>query len=145
MAPLILGGCVRIPSDFDRLNDVVGSFSSLEANWALLTPSFARNIAPEDVPSLKTLCLAGEAVSKGDKDKWTKRLKLIVGYGPAGVSLCTAGSLADDKYSPPTIGHIVRGLGWIVELSDHTKLAPLGAIGELLVEGPFIARGHKAS
>ena len=142
VAPLLLGGCVCIPSESDRVNDIVGSIKRLNANWVLLTPSFARHIEPEQTSNLKTLCLAGETVLPGDKLRWAGHLDLIVGYGPAEVSLCTAGSLAIDGYSPPTIGNMVGGLGWITEVSNPTKLAPIGVNGELLVEGPIVARGY---
>ncbi|KAG9387088.1 EntF Non-ribosomal peptide synthetase module protein [Pyrenophora tritici-repentis] len=33
-------------------------------------------------------------------------------------------------------------MGWVVDSNDHNKLAPLGSVGELLVEGPILARGY---
>jgi acyl-CoA synthetase (AMP-forming)/AMP-acid ligase II len=31
---------------------------------------------------------------------------------------------------------------WIVEESDREKLVPIGATGELIIEGPVVARGY---
>ncbi len=36
-----------------------------------------------------------------------------------------------------------RGCGvWLVDPGDHTRLAPIGAVGELLLEGPSVGRGY---
>jgi hypothetical protein len=36
------------------------------------------------------------------------------------------------------IGKSVASVGWVVDPANHDKLAPLGSIGELLVEGPIL-------
>lgn len=41
--------------------------------------------------------------------------------------------------------NIGRGIGastWIVDPDDHNKLVPVGALGELLLEGPLLAREY---
>ena len=41
--------------------------------------------------------------------------------------------------------NIGRGVGsrlWIVEQADHNHLAPIGCMGELVIEGPVLARGY---
>ncbi|PZD22077.1 EntF, Non-ribosomal peptide synthetase modules protein, partial [Pyrenophora tritici-repentis] len=40
------------------------------------------------------------------------------------------------------LGKSVASVSWVVDPNDHHKLAPLGAVGELLVEGPILARGY---
>jgi aryl carrier-like protein len=40
------------------------------------------------------------------------------------------------------IGKSVASVGWVVDPANHDKLAPLGSIGELLVEGSILARGY---
>lgn len=40
------------------------------------------------------------------------------------------------------IGSAIGGACWIVDPVDHTRLVPLGAVGELLIEGPTLARGY---
>jgi hypothetical protein len=56
---LLHGGCVRVPSDAARQDNVAQAIKDLRANWALLTPSLASTITPVLVPTLKTLVLAG--------------------------------------------------------------------------------------
>jgi non-ribosomal peptide synthetase component F len=40
------------------------------------------------------------------------------------------------------IGKSIALVSWVVDLNNHNKLAPLGSIGELLVEGSILARGY---
>lgn len=43
---------------------------------------------------------------------------------------------------PANIGRAVGGLCWIVDDQDYNRLVPIGATGELLIEGPILARGY---
>jgi amino acid adenylation domain-containing protein len=137
------GGCVCIPSDEDRTGDIAQAANRLMANWALLTPTVARLVRPEDFTSLKTLVLAGEAISPADLATWHDKVRLIQGYGPAECSLISTVSV------PMTLSTDPRGIGqpnacaaWIVHRDNHNLLAPAGAIGELILEGPIVARGY---
>lgn len=40
------------------------------------------------------------------------------------------------------IGRAVGSRVWIVDAADHNKLVPIGATGELVIEGPLLARGY---
>lgn len=67
-----------IPSDEDRLDAFKLSqfMTDTNVNWSLLTPSFARMLAPSSVPTLKTLVLGGEAMAKDHIDAWADTVKL---------------------------------------------------------------------
>lgn len=43
---------------------------------------------------------------------------------------------------PANIGRAVGSVSWIVDAEDTDRLAPIGAVGELLIEGPAQARGY---
>lgn len=76
-APLIYGGCICIPSDEERLNNVEESMNRMAVNWAYFTPSFARFFAQYNVPSLQTLLMGGEVVTPEDINAWIDRVKVI--------------------------------------------------------------------
>ena len=114
----------------------------MEVDLAILTPSFARTIVPGEVRTLKTLVLAGEAVSLDDFDTWGTKLRLINGYGVS--ECCVCSTLSDMTSEGRFVNRIGRGIGantWITEVTDHNRLSPVGAVGELLIEGP-LARGY---
>lgn len=140
LTPLMCGACVCIPSDEDRLNNVVGAINDLHVNLAILTPSFIGFVDPSDVPELRTLVLAGEAMSQGHVDTWSK-INLVNAYGPTESSVA---AVLNSHVTPETdcrdIGFPVGVHCWVTDSSDHHRLVPVGCIGELLLEGPTLAR-----
>ena len=144
-ATLILGGCVCIPSENERLNDTAGAMNRLAVNWSFFTPSMASLLAPTDIPNLQTLALGGELVREDIVNTWKDHTRVINSFGPAECSVWT--SMADLGHGnpPATINKGNGGYGsllWIADTTDVTKLAPIGATGELLVEGPIVSRGY---
>ncbi|KJZ74891.1 hypothetical protein HIM_05800 [Hirsutella minnesotensis 3608] len=147
---LCSGGCLCIPSEAERRDDVAGSFARYGCNATLTTPSVARTLVPESMPGLKTLILGGEAVTGNDVARWNGFPDLVSVYGPAEcVFLSTAidlnaklMNLEDDTEFPTGILGSARGAAvWLVDLSG-TQLAPLGGLGEIWIEGPKVGAGY---
>lgn len=141
---LIMGGCVCIPSEYDRVNDITTFINATQVNWALLTPSFSNLIEPDNVPSLATLALGGEAVTRENIRRWANKVVLLNCYGPAECGACiVSAKRIDGEARPDTIGRRLPGAQcWLTDPSDHNRLSPIGSIGELCVEGPTLARGY---
>ena len=143
LSTLFAGGCVCTPSNAERTDNLVGAMNRLNVNTAALTASVARLISPEAVPGLRVLILGGEAIAATDIHVWANRLHLFNAYGPAE---CSAISNANTRVTASTHpGNIGRGLGavlWVTDATDHNRLSPIGAVGELLIEGPILARGY---
>ncbi|KAF9636542.1 putative nonribosomal peptide synthase protein [Lasiodiplodia theobromae] len=141
LTTLMFGGCVCIPSEQQRLDDIAGAINDARVNWAVLTPSVTRLIEPSQVPTLETLVMGGEAMSKADIQRWNGHATLHNGYGPSecGVAAAWNEAVGDD---PTNIGKSVGGVCWIVDPQDHRRLLPIGSIGELLVEGFAMADGY---
>ncbi|TLD23482.1 nonribosomal peptide synthetase [Venturia nashicola] len=143
LTTLMTGGCLCIPSEEERTSDIVGAIARMKVNTADLTPSFISSISPDDVPSLRRLILGGESLNSKVIKTWADRVNLINGYG---VSECCVTSLVNSRVSsetcPANIGRAVGAVSWIVDASDSSRLLPIGAIGELLIEGPAIASGY---
>jgi hypothetical protein len=81
----------------------------------------------------------------GNVSVWARSVDLHNVYGP---SECTVDGAANVKLkadsNPASIGHGVGALLWITDSSDHNQLAPVGSVGEFLVEGPVVTRGYLA-
>ncbi|PQE14301.1 non-ribosomal peptide synthetase protein [Rutstroemia sp. NJR-2017a BBW] len=143
LTTLIYGGCVCIPSEDQRMNDLAGVIRDLGVTDAFLTPTVSRMLMPSDVPLLRTLKLGGEPLQQEDLNLWAEHVYLINSYGVAECcvrSLYHAPVSVNDK--PSTIGQSVGCTSWIVNIDDSETLAPIGAIGELLIEGPTLMRGY---
>lgn len=140
---LLRGGCVCIPSESDRVNSLAETITRMEVNFACLTPTVASLLSPADVPTLKTLVLAGEAVTKKTCDIWVDSVDLKNCYGPAESTIyCACNEDCGKIGTSSNIGRGLSSLLWVVDVDDHNKLAPIGCIGELLIEGPLLAREY---
>ncbi|KAF7169549.1 hypothetical protein CNMCM5623_002209 [Aspergillus felis] len=137
------GGCLCIPSDEDRLNDINGVIRRMKVNYAGLTPSVARILDADVISALTGLGLGGEAVSARDVTLWGQDTRIIIGYGPCECTIgCTVNSSAATGRDYISIGPGNGAVIWIVDPNDHESLVPVGAVGELLVEGPIVGQGY---
>ncbi|KAF6815188.1 nonribosomal peptide synthase [Colletotrichum sojae] len=146
LSPLIHGGCVCIPKEDDRLNDLPGCIDSFRANWVYLTASVAALVRPEDprVSWLKTLVVGGEAVQQQVVETWAERnVTLINAYGPAETTIyCSSRVVPTKDTDARDVGKAMGCRMWIVSPGDHRRLLPIGATGEIVVDGPILARGY---
>ncbi|KAJ9492309.1 hypothetical protein VN97_g923 [Penicillium thymicola] len=137
------GGCLCIPSDEDRLNDINEVIRTMRINYAGLTPSVGRILDADVIASLSGLGLGGEAVSARDANHWGKETRIIIGYGPCECTIgCTVNASAATGRDYLSIGPGNGAAMWIANPNDHNELVPIGAVGELLVEGPIVGQGY---
>lgn len=140
------GGCVCVPSEHDRMNNMEKFINDFQVTAATLTPSVARLMAPENVPSLKTLALMGEAVKPSDVERWLERgsTQVVNAYGPTECTIIVSVSQPLKKQrEAPIIGYPLRSVSlWVVQPHDFNYLCPVGVPGELLIEGPLVASGY---
>lgn len=137
------GGTLCIPSDEDRLNDINGVMRAMRINYAGITPSVARILDQDVIESLSALGLGGEASAPRDVNMWGRETRIVIGYGPCECTIgCTVNSSAATGRDYISIGPGNGASIWIVDPNDHEALVPVGAVGELLVEGPIVGQGY---
>ncbi|OJJ08464.1 hypothetical protein ASPVEDRAFT_77120 [Aspergillus versicolor CBS 583.65] len=139
---LVNGGCLCIPSEDQRLSTLEEFVVAHNVNWALLTPSMLALVDPHRVPCLQTVVAGGEALTRHVVERWGSRVSLINAYGPGETTICAAGHVAPAKWKTGVIGPLMGGIGWVTLASNPDRLAPLGAVGELLIEGPVVTSGY---
>ncbi|KAF4972914.1 hypothetical protein FSARC_636 [Fusarium sarcochroum] len=141
------GGALCLPSESERMNDLVGSLQRLNANFTTLTASTAALIPPAEVPQMKKLVMGGEANTPALIEKWLlgSNVTLTNSYGPAECSITsTMNPGVTDNSGSSVIGRPIRGTqNWIVDVHNYNRLVPIGAVGELVIEGPHVARGYR--
>ena len=148
LTSLITGACVCIPSDEERMNDISGAIRRMSVDWTLLTPSVAKVLKPEEVPSLKVLVTGGEAMQAGHIAKWVGKTSVVNAYGPSecaviattSIKVNERGQVLNDE--PAVIGSAVGCRSWVVDPQDHHRLMPIGSVGELVLQGNTVARGY---
>ncbi|KAL8700559.1 MAG: hypothetical protein Q9224_000910, partial [Gallowayella concinna] len=140
---LTRGGVVCVLSEHDRMNDMAGAVQRLQANWMNLTPTVATYLNPADFPTVKTLALGGEAVTRTVLAVWGDRVDIQTCYGPSECSINSTHRRGLYKTSDPTsLGRAIGSVSWLVDPADHNRLLSIGREAELLIEGPILARGY---
>lgn len=152
---LICGGVMCIPSEHERLNDVEAAMNRMAVEWAFFTPSFARFFCRQRyrVSTLRTLAVGGEALTQQDAHTFLEELDLervVQVFGPAEfITMFLKTITRQDLYPEyerersenvpfaPSNAHT-----WIVDPDNLDRLAPIGAVGELLIEGPALFMGY---
>ncbi len=137
------GGCICVPSEDERINDLPGAINRMSCNYGFLTPTVAGMLDPEAVPTLKRLILGGELLTQDNVQRWAPKVDLIISYGMTECSIhCVDAVPLTIESDPADLGRPSGCHMWIVEPEDHNKLAPIGAIGELVIEGRMVSRGY---
>ena len=140
---LMAGGCVCVPSEADRIERPEATLTVMAATTMLATPAVAQVLDPLRTSTLNMLMVGGEAVGLAVVKKWTEYVPVINLYGP---TECTAvstvmryekGSRADKV----SIGRRLECATWVINSETH-ELVPIGAVGELVVQGPNVGCGY---
>jgi amino acid adenylation domain-containing protein len=117
-----------------------------QVSVAVLAPSVAAALPKAELPALRTLVLAGEALSAELVQRWSRRARTIINaYGPTEVAICatvgvvpTTGAQATAK---PDIGIALPGVELRV-VDEQLHDVRLGTVGELVVTGAGVGRGY---
>ncbi|KAH8742678.1 hypothetical protein F5883DRAFT_477797, partial [Diaporthe sp. PMI_573] len=152
---LICGGVMCIPSEHERLNDVEAAMNRMAVEWAFFTPSFARFFCRQRyrVKTLKALAVGGEALTQQDAHAFLEDLDLdrvVQVFGPAEfITMFLKTITRQDQYpehereqseNVPFVP--LNAHSWVVDPDELDRLAPIGAVGELLIEGPALFTGY---
>lgn len=128
-------------------SNIARTMTDMRVTYALFTPSLLSTLRPEDfdLATLKTLVIAGELPPQDLLTLWASipELQVLNAYGPTECCvICCAANITQIGPRARNIGRAIGDVLWIVDASDINKLAPIGAVGELLIEGPTVGRGY---
>ncbi|KAJ5193174.1 nonribosomal peptide synthase [Penicillium cf. viridicatum] len=144
LSTLLAGGCVCIPSQKQLRDEFVDTANRLQITHLYLTPAAARTIDLSQLKSLRCLMLGGEAMRRTDAS-WLKQLtyRVLHSYGPAECSVTATGQDSQpNDLGSKSIGFPLGCRCWVVNTHDPQRLAPIGVVGELIIEGPIVGQGY---
>lgn len=139
------GGTICIPSTHQRLGvGLVEFINTCNVTSVCATPSYIGTMSPDYVPGVKAMVLGGEPIRQNNIDVWAHRVRLMNGYGPTEASVLSAVTDVHpgEATAARSIGRTLGSCSWIVDPENHDRLMPIGAAGELLLQGPTLARGY---
>ncbi|MEA2563977.1 MAG: hypothetical protein QOH06_5481 [Acidobacteriota bacterium] len=138
------GAALCLASEEARLSGprLAAEMREREITWALLTPSALRFLPEEEIPSLETLILGGEAVPAALAARWSGRVRLVNCYGPAEATVYVSSHRFRPDDEVPSIGKPIINTRISVLGPWSREPLPIGVPGELCAGGVPPARGY---
>ncbi|KAK5109039.1 hypothetical protein LTR62_007587 [Meristemomyces frigidus] len=127
------------------LEDLSGFIQGNRITHLDLTPSLARLVQPEDVPSLHggVFITGGEILKQEIIDAWGRYLTICNGYGPTEATIgVTMAPFVGPNAKPTNIGKPFVNVGAYVLEHESETAVPRGAVGELAVSGKLVGKGY---
>ncbi|MFD5825057.1 non-ribosomal peptide synthase/polyketide synthase [Lentzea sp. NPDC060358] len=110
----------------------------------MLPPPLLATIDADDVPSVRSVCSGGEAMTPELARQWTRGgRRLVIGYGPTETTVAPTMTQPLGVDEAPHIGRPVPNTRAYV-LDERLRLVPDGMTGELYLAGHGLARGYVA-
>ncbi|KAJ5445570.1 AMP-dependent synthetase/ligase [Penicillium cf. griseofulvum] len=122
LTPLIAGGCCCVPTKSLTMEALMNDMNDLEANIMFVTPSVAIDMQPERVPHPED--------------------DVVNQYGMGEIASLCAYNRNLQMGHGSVVGRPATGAIWIVNPDNPDQLMPVGAVGELLIEGPHLSKGY---
>jgi amino acid adenylation domain-containing protein len=142
LTALTAGGCCCVPTPDKTISGLVENVNITNANMSFMTPTVAMQVSPKDVPSLKLLCVGGEPMSNDLLMKWGPHVRLVNQYGMGEAATFCAYNDNPKAGQNAVVGRSGSGAIWIANPSSPERPVPVGAVGEILIEGPHLSRGY---
>lgn len=142
LTALAAGGCCCVPTPPKTIPALIDNVNTMKANMSFMTPTIAIQLDPKDVPSLELLCVGGEPMSNDLLMKWGPHVKLVNQYGMGEAATFCAYNDNLKAGDNAVVGKSGSGAIWIANPSSPERPVPIGAIGEILIEGPHLSRGY---
>ncbi|MBY4215269.1 amino acid adenylation domain-containing protein [Rhodococcus fascians] len=121
-----------------ELSDLI---AQQEITHLLITPSALATLDPAVLSGVGTIIIGGEAAQQETVDRWSVGRRLLNAYGPTETTCSVTMTAPLNPGSADGIGRAM--VGAVIHLLDRTlRPIPSGAVGEIYIETPGIARGY---
>ncbi|RAK76561.1 nonribosomal peptide synthase SidE [Aspergillus fijiensis CBS 313.89] len=141
-ATLHSGGTVCLASPERLLGDLAGVIRDMGVNHLFLTPTVARLLDPQAVPTLESITVGGEPLTPDVVATWASKVTLINAYGPTETSVMVTMKNFTETDRTGNIGTVFPTTGLVILEQDGVRPVPYGAVGELCFWGPQLSRGY---
>ncbi|KAF4634118.1 hypothetical protein G7Y89_g3992 [Cudoniella acicularis] len=138
-----LGGCICSAVKDVIFRDIEKAIRVLNVTHLSLTPTVAALVDPKNVPQVKFLVTAGEAVTQKVFNAWANR-GLYQGYGPSETTnICTINPRVTRRHLINNIGPpLANTSAFVLSPRGEFSLVPRGGEGEFCFGGTQVFRGY---
>ncbi|KAI6594152.1 NRPS [Pyricularia oryzae] len=141
--PLSIGAQLVLGRRDYILSDLTGVVQYHSVSHISTTPTVASLLDPDEVPTIKSLALGGEPMTKATRDAWAPRIMLLNVYGP---TEATVDVITRRCYPDTPISNIGRPLAnvqaYILDDSAELQQVPAGEVGQLALGGVQVSPGY---
>ncbi|WP_293092302.1 non-ribosomal peptide synthetase [Moorena sp. SIOASIH] len=131
-----------VPTESTRLgSDLKKLLQKHSITHISLVPSALATLPCEDLPTLQTIIVGGEACPQELVKKWSKGRRFFNAYGPTEYTVGATVAEFTDRNQKLTIGRPIANTQ-IYILDKHLQPVPIGVPGELHIGGVGLARGY---
>lgn len=139
---LSTGGTLCMAPTDEMQSNLPGLINKMRVKQAILTPTVGKILHPEDVPTMETLILGGEPMTKDVVDKWLPHCTILNVYGPTETSMVVTTKDVQANGKTAAIGApFPTVMAYLVD-PDGEDLVPYGSVGELCIAGPQVTDGY---
>lgn len=139
---LSTGGTLCMAPTDEMQSNLPGLINKMRVKQAILTPTVGKILHPEDVPTMETLILGGEPMTKDVVDKWLPHCTILNVYGPTETSMVVTTKDVQAGGKTAAIGApFPTVMAYLVD-PDGEDLVPYGSVGELCIAGPQVTDGY---
>ncbi|HEX3788439.1 MAG TPA: non-ribosomal peptide synthase/polyketide synthase [Pseudonocardiaceae bacterium] len=140
----LVSGAALVLGTADRLlpgEPLAALIAEYQVSQAILPPTALSVLSPAQLPSVRTLMVAGEAMPAALARRWSVGRRLLNGYGPTESTVCAT-------MSEPLSGNEIVSIGGPIAntrgyvLDTALRPVPVGVPGELYLGGAGLARGY---
>ncbi|KAF5003817.1 hypothetical protein F66182_16095, partial [Fusarium sp. NRRL 66182] len=126
-ATLHSGGTLCIASTERILSDLTGVINQMSVDHVFMTPTVARLLDPQSVPTLKYMVVGGEPLTPDVVATWASRISLINAYGPTETAVMVSMKHVINDMSTGNIGKVFPSVGMVLLERDGVRPVPYGA------------------
>ncbi|WP_420127865.1 non-ribosomal peptide synthase/polyketide synthase [Longimicrobium sp.] len=142
VAHTLLGGATLVMARPGQAGpELLGLLRDQAVTVATLPPALLAVLPADDLPALRTIASAGEAVSAEVVARWGAGRRFVNAYGPTETTVCATVSINPSTTGHPPIGKPIANVRTYV-LDARMQPVPVGVPGELYVGGVGVARGY---
>ncbi|RAR05078.1 nonribosomal peptide synthetase 2 [Stemphylium lycopersici] len=136
------GICLCSATKEHLFRDFEAAINHLGVTHLSLTPTVATLVEPRNVPKVRFLVTAGEALTEHVRRRWAGK-GLYQGYGPSETTnICTVRSAVTPDDLINNIGAPFSNTSALVLDPETETILPRGAVGELCFGGAQVFRGY---
>lgn len=145
LGALLMGSCLCIAPEEVQGANLTSVLNTRQVNSIILPSTELQDLSIDAAPSVETVVLVGGPIKLDSAANWARKIRIFNTWGAcetAGFSAIAEIDGGDSDSSTENIGSAIGSSIWLASLRDINQLSPVGGVGELVIEGPAVARSY---